>query len=179
MPVRALIEAIQARLANERYRQATVITSGNAHATSGNAYATSGNAHARRWQERCGADRTEPRTVPPGPPSSRSGEVGERERPAMLCGRATVPTGVGAVVEIIGGTGLVVPPRNPRALAQACVAPLRDPGRRARPGAAARAALRHLHAPAPAVPPRASAEPAEPGGDLPAPSVPSSNTATS
>ncbi|MFJ9698564.1 DUF3492 domain-containing protein [Streptomyces fradiae] len=58
---------------------------------------------------------------------------------AMLCGRATVSTDSGAVVEVIGGTGLVVPPRNPRALADACVALLRDPARRARLGAAARA----------------------------------------
>ncbi|MEU9737276.1 DUF3492 domain-containing protein [Streptomyces sp. NPDC048002] len=58
---------------------------------------------------------------------------------AMLCGRATVSTDVGAVVEVVGGTGLVVPPRNPRALAEACVALLRDPERRDRLGAAARA----------------------------------------
>ncbi|MFV0133772.1 DUF3492 domain-containing protein [Streptomyces sp. HMX87] len=58
---------------------------------------------------------------------------------AMFCGRATVSTDVGAVVEVIGGTGLVVPPRNPRALAEACVTLLRDPERRARLGAAARA----------------------------------------
>ncbi|MFJ2026044.1 DUF3492 domain-containing protein [Streptomyces sp. NPDC087897] len=58
---------------------------------------------------------------------------------AMFCGRATVSTDVGAVVEVIGGTGLVVPPRNPGALADACVALLRDPERRARLGAAARA----------------------------------------
>ncbi|MFJ7998029.1 glycosyltransferase [Streptomyces sp. NPDC096310] len=58
---------------------------------------------------------------------------------AMFCARATVSTDVGAVVEVIGGTGLVVPPRNPRALADACVTLLRDPGRRARLGAAARA----------------------------------------
>ncbi|SBT95199.1 Glycosyltransferase involved in cell wall bisynthesis [Streptomyces sp. DI166] len=58
---------------------------------------------------------------------------------SMLCGRATVSTDVGAVVEVIGGTGLVVPPRNPRALAEACVALLRDPERRERLGAAARA----------------------------------------
>lgn len=58
---------------------------------------------------------------------------------AMFCGRATVSTDVGAVVEVIGGTGLVVPPRNPRALADACVALLRDPQRRERLGAAARA----------------------------------------
>ncbi|MEU6478306.1 DUF3492 domain-containing protein [Streptomyces sp. NPDC047017] len=58
---------------------------------------------------------------------------------AMFCGCATVSTDVGAVVEVIGGTGLVVPPRNPRALAEACVSLLRDPERRARLGAAARA----------------------------------------
>lgn len=58
---------------------------------------------------------------------------------AMFCGRATVSTDVGAVVEVIGGTGLVVPPRDPRALADACVALLRDPERRERLGAAARA----------------------------------------
>ncbi|MFF8591014.1 DUF3492 domain-containing protein [Streptomyces sp. NPDC015220] len=58
---------------------------------------------------------------------------------AMLCGRATVSTDAGAVVEVIGGTGLVVPPRNPRALAEACATLLRDPERRARLGAAARA----------------------------------------
>ncbi|CCK27610.1 transferase [Streptomyces davaonensis JCM 4913] len=58
---------------------------------------------------------------------------------AMFCGRATVSTDVGAVVEAIGGTGLVAPPRNPRALTEACVALLRDPERRERLGAAARA----------------------------------------
>ncbi|MEU6079430.1 DUF3492 domain-containing protein [Streptomyces sp. NPDC047108] len=58
---------------------------------------------------------------------------------AMLCGRATVSTDAGAVCEVIGGTGLVVPPRNPRALADACVTLLRDPDRRERLGAAARA----------------------------------------
>lgn len=58
---------------------------------------------------------------------------------AMFCGRATVSTDTGAVCEIIGGTGLVVPPRNPRALADACCALLGDPARRARLGAAARA----------------------------------------
>ncbi|KUL41765.1 transferase [Streptomyces sp. NRRL F-4489] len=58
---------------------------------------------------------------------------------AMFCGRATVSTDTGAVREVIGGTGLVVPPRNPRALADACRALLADPERRARLGAAARA----------------------------------------
>ncbi|KPI16520.1 protein of unknown function DUF3492 [Actinobacteria bacterium OV450] len=58
---------------------------------------------------------------------------------AMLCGRATVSTDAGAVCEVIGGTGLVVPPRNPRALADACLSLLRDPERAHRLGAAARA----------------------------------------
>jgi glycosyltransferase involved in cell wall biosynthesis len=58
---------------------------------------------------------------------------------AMFSGRATVSTDVGAVCEVIGGTGLVVPSRNPRALADGCIALLRDPERRERLGAAARA----------------------------------------
>ncbi|WP_181767787.1 glycosyltransferase, partial [Streptomyces albidus (ex Kaewkla and Franco 2022)] len=58
---------------------------------------------------------------------------------AMFSGRATVSTDVGAVCEVIGGTGLVVPSRNPRALADSCAALLRDPARRERLGAAARA----------------------------------------
>jgi hypothetical protein len=239
--VRALLAAFHGRLAAEVYRQAARITPGN--------------AHARRWQERCGADRAKIRTVHPGMDAAPFAEVGEapdaadpdtlvwvgriepakdlvsllhafaevrKEEPrarlrvigapagpegeaylghcrilaaqlfpdeadglhsvgdnpvsfeeiggpeaptpadayaagavtvlssvvegfplglveAMFCGRATVSTDVGAVVEVIGGTGLVVPPRNPRALAEACVALLRDPERRARLGAAARA----------------------------------------
>ncbi|MEU9863259.1 DUF3492 domain-containing protein [Streptomyces sp. NPDC047971] len=241
-PVRALLAAFQGRLAAEVYRQAALLTPGN--------------THARRWQERCGADRAKLRTVYPGMESERFTEVGEDEEsgdpatlvwvgrvePAkdliallhafaevrkaqpevrlriiaapvresgaaaylahcralaaqlfpdeaagahevgenpvtfeeiggpeaptlaeayaagavvvlssvvegfpislvesMFCARATVSTDVGAVVEVIGGTGLVVPPRNPRALADACLALLRDPERRHRLGAAARA----------------------------------------
>ncbi|MFG2954470.1 glycosyltransferase [Streptomyces sp. NPDC048291] len=239
--VRALLAAFHGRLAAEVYRRAAIITPAN--------------AHARRWQERCGADRARIRTVHPGMEAARFTEVGEapdradpdtlvwvgriepakdlvsllhafaevrRAEPkarlrvvgapagpdgaaylghcralaaqlfpdeaegvhavgdnpvsfeeiggpeaptladayasgavvvlssvvegfpvglveAMFCGRATVSTDVGAVVEAIGGTGLVVPPRNPRALAEACVALLRDPERRERLGAAARA----------------------------------------
>ncbi|WP_437094665.1 DUF3492 domain-containing protein [Streptomyces sp. enrichment culture] len=239
--VRSLLAAFHGRLAAETYRRAAFITPGN--------------AHARRWQERCGADRAKLRTVHPGMDAAPFGEVGEdqesadphtlvwvgrvepakdlvsllhafaeirKEEPgtrlriiggpsgaegaeylghckalaaqlfpdeaegphsvgdnpvsfeeiggpdlptvadayasgavtvlssvvegfpvglveAMFCGRATVSTDVGAVVEAIGGTGLVVPPRNPRALAEACVSLLRDPARRARLGAAARA----------------------------------------
>ncbi|MFJ6568368.1 DUF3492 domain-containing protein [Streptomyces sp. NPDC091292] len=241
-PARALVAGFHGRLAAEVYRRATLITPGN--------------LHARRWQERCGADRAKLRTVHPGMEASRFADVGEnpgcsdpdtlvwvgriepakdlvsllhafaevrRQEPkarlrivgapaegpdaaaylahckglasqlfpdeaegahaigenpvsfdeiggpetpdlpdayasagvvvlssvvegfpislveAMFCGRATVSTDVGAVVEVIGGTGLVVPPRNPRALAEACVALLRDPERRERLGAAARA----------------------------------------
>ncbi|GHF13391.1 DUF3492 domain-containing protein [Streptomyces griseoluteus] len=239
--VRALLAAFHGRLAAEVYRRAEILTPGS--------------SHARRWQERCGADRARIRTVHPGMDADRFAEVGEapecaeagtlvwvgriepgrdlvallhafaevrKEEPharlrivgvpvgaegeaylaqcralaaqlfpdeaeglhavgdnpvsftevgapeaptlpdayaagavvvlssvvegfpvslaeAMFCGRATVSTDVGAVVEVIGGTGLVVPPRNPRALAEACVALLRDPERRARLGAAARA----------------------------------------
>ncbi|KUM92318.1 transferase [Streptomyces cellostaticus] len=239
--VRALLAAFHGRLAAEVYRRAAILTPGN--------------AHARRWQERCGADRHRIRTVHPGMEASRFAEIGEspdradpgtlvwvgrvepakdlvsllhafaevrKEQPkarlriigapagpegeaylghcrvlaaqlfpdeaegvhavgdnpvsfeeigdpeaptlpdayaagavvvlssvvegfpitlaeAMFCGRATVSTDVGAVLEVIGGTGLVVPPRNPRALAEACVALLRDPERRERLGAAARA----------------------------------------
>ncbi|WP_329136201.1 DUF3492 domain-containing protein [Streptomyces sp. NBC_01476] len=57
---------------------------------------------------------------------------------AMFCGRPTVSTDVGAVREVIGGTGLVVPPRNPKALAEAALELLRGPERAARLGAAAR-----------------------------------------
>ncbi|MFE0801568.1 DUF3492 domain-containing protein [Streptomyces sp. NPDC058812] len=239
--VRSLLAAFHGRLAAETYRRAAVITPGN--------------THARRWQERCGADRAKLRIVHPGMDATPFAETGEspecadphtlvwvgRVEPAkdlvsllhafaeirkaeprarlrivgnptgpegaaylahckglaaqlfpdeadgphavgrnpvsfeetggpelpsradaygsgalvvlssvvegfpsglveaMFCGRATVSTDVGAVVEAIGGTGLVVPPRNPRALAEACVALLRDPERRERLGAAARA----------------------------------------
>ncbi|MCT7353795.1 DUF3492 domain-containing protein [Streptomyces sp. 15-116A] len=239
--VRSLLAAFHGRLAAETYRQAAFITPGN--------------THARRWQERCGADRAKLRTVYPGMDAAPFADVGEapesadphtlvwvgrvepakdlvsllhafaeirKEEPktrlriiggpsgpegeaylghcrmlaaqlfpdeaegphsvgdnpvsfeeiggpelptsadayasgavtvlssvvegfpvglveAMFCGRATVSTDVGAVVEVIGGTGLVVPPRNPRALAEACVSLLRAPERRERLGAAARA----------------------------------------
>ena len=239
--VRTLLAAFHGRLAAETYARAAVVTPGN--------------THARRWQERCGADREKLRTVYPGMDAAHFAEVGEsaecvdpdtlvwvgrvepakdlisllhsfaeirKEEPktrlrivgapsgaegaaylghckalaaqlfpdeaeglhavgdnpvsfeeiggpevptladayasgavtilssvvegfpislveAMFCGRATVSTDVGAVVEVIGGTGLVVPPRNPKALAEACVTLLRDPERRERLGAAARA----------------------------------------
>lgn len=58
---------------------------------------------------------------------------------AMACGRACVATDVGGVSEAIGDTGVVVPPRDPEALAHGCLSLLRDADLRKRLGAAARA----------------------------------------
>ena len=65
---------------------------------------------------------------------------------AMACGRACVGTDVGGVSEALGdAAGLVVPPRSPAALADACVRLLRDDGLRRTLGAAARArAVEHF-----------------------------------
>lgn len=57
---------------------------------------------------------------------------------AMSCGRATVSTDVGGVREAVGACGLVVPPREPEAMARAALELLRDPGRRAALGERAR-----------------------------------------
>lgn len=66
---------------------------------------------------------------------------------AMTCGRATVSTDVGGVTEAVaanpnspedGDCGLVVPPRDPEAMAEAAVRLLRDPDLRARMGGTAR-----------------------------------------
>ncbi|GHB01445.1 GT4 family glycosyltransferase PelF [Streptomyces chryseus] len=57
---------------------------------------------------------------------------------AMSCGRATVSTDVGGVREAVGDTGLVVPPREPEAMARAALELLRDPERRAAMGRDAR-----------------------------------------
>jgi glycosyltransferase involved in cell wall biosynthesis len=57
---------------------------------------------------------------------------------AMMCGRATVSTDVGGVAEAVGDTGIVVPPRDPRAFASACLELLTDPTRRAELAARAR-----------------------------------------
>lgn len=57
---------------------------------------------------------------------------------AMSCGRATVSTDVGGVREAVGDTGLVVPPRDPAAMAAAALDLLGDPERRRRMGEAAR-----------------------------------------
>jgi glycosyltransferase involved in cell wall biosynthesis len=60
---------------------------------------------------------------------------------AMSCGRPVVATRVGGVPDVVadGESGLLVPPRDPEALANALAALLRDPGLRARYGDAARA----------------------------------------
>ncbi|MFD7135570.1 GT4 family glycosyltransferase PelF [Streptomyces sp. NPDC059894] len=57
---------------------------------------------------------------------------------AMSCGRATVSTDVGGVREAVGDTGLVVPPRDPAAMAAAALELLADPGRRRAMGEGAR-----------------------------------------
>jgi glycosyltransferase involved in cell wall biosynthesis len=57
---------------------------------------------------------------------------------AMVSGRATVSTDVGGVSEAVGDTGLIVPPREPAAMAGACLRLLRDDLLRHRLGAAAR-----------------------------------------
>ena len=58
---------------------------------------------------------------------------------AMMSGRATVSTDVGGVAEAVGDAGVIVPPRDPDALAQACIALLRDHKRRYMMSQAARA----------------------------------------
>ncbi|HEY8471315.1 MAG TPA: GT4 family glycosyltransferase PelF [Natronosporangium sp.] len=64
---------------------------------------------------------------------------------AMMAGRATVSTDVGGVAELVGDTGLLVPPGEPGPLANALVTLLRDPARRRALGEAAhRRARGHL-----------------------------------
>jgi glycosyltransferase involved in cell wall biosynthesis len=57
---------------------------------------------------------------------------------AMMCGRATVSTGVGGVAEVTGDAGVVVPPRDPKALGTALADLLLDAARRAELGVRAR-----------------------------------------
>ncbi len=57
---------------------------------------------------------------------------------AMTAGRSTVSTDVGGVTEAVADTGLVVPPRDPAAMAAACLELLRDDARRLRLGTGAR-----------------------------------------
>ena len=53
---------------------------------------------------------------------------------AMMCGRPTVSTDVGGVAEAVGDAGLVVPPRDPQAFGEACIALLTSPDLRAATG---------------------------------------------
>lgn len=57
---------------------------------------------------------------------------------AMTVGRACVATDVGGVPEAVGDTGIVVPPRDPAAMAEACVKLLADRDLRHAMAAAAR-----------------------------------------
>lgn len=59
---------------------------------------------------------------------------------ALACGATVISTSVGGVPELLGhgSAGVLVPPRSPRALADALAALLDDPGRRAALGQAAR-----------------------------------------
>ena len=57
---------------------------------------------------------------------------------AMMCGRATVSSGVGGVPEVAGDAGIVVPPRDPDALGNALADLLLDDGRRLDLGVRAR-----------------------------------------
>jgi glycosyltransferase involved in cell wall biosynthesis len=57
---------------------------------------------------------------------------------SMATGRPPVCTNVGGVAEAVGNAGFVVPPRDHRAFADACVTLLRDPALRMRLGRAAR-----------------------------------------
>lgn len=61
---------------------------------------------------------------------------------AMATGRATVSTDVGGVREAVGPTGVVVPPRDPAALADGCVRLLGDTRLRQRMAAHARRRVR-------------------------------------
>jgi glycosyltransferase involved in cell wall biosynthesis len=57
---------------------------------------------------------------------------------AMACGRPTVCTNVGGVAEAVGDTGIVVPPRDHAAVAEACIKLLKDNDLRFNLGYAAR-----------------------------------------
>jgi glycosyltransferase involved in cell wall biosynthesis len=63
---------------------------------------------------------------------------------AMACGRAVVCTNVGGVAEAVADAGIVVSPRDERAVADACVTLLTDHERRARLSATARSRVLDL-----------------------------------
>jgi glycosyltransferase involved in cell wall biosynthesis len=66
---------------------------------------------------------------------------------AMACGLPVIANAAGALPEVVGsdGTaGVLVPPRDPRALARAIEALLAEPGRAERMGIAARARVERV-----------------------------------
>jgi len=63
---------------------------------------------------------------------------------AMASGRCVVATDVGGVEEAIGNAGVLVPPRDPKAVADACLSLLADDERRRALGAAGRERVRGL-----------------------------------
>ncbi|GIJ72103.1 GT4 family glycosyltransferase PelF [Virgisporangium ochraceum] len=63
---------------------------------------------------------------------------------AMACGRAVVCTNVGGVAEAVGDAGLVVPPRDHVAVAEACVRILTEDATRRRMAATARERVTEL-----------------------------------
>jgi glycosyltransferase involved in cell wall biosynthesis len=65
----------------------------------------------------------------------------------MACGLPVVANAAGALPEVIGSdgsTGRLVPERNPRAMADAIVDILSQPGKAERMGRAARARIQHV-----------------------------------
>lgn len=68
---------------------------------------------------------------------------------AMAAARGVIGSSAGGMPEIIehGRTGLLVPPRNPKAIAEAIIALLRDPDRRIAMGRAAREHVTTAYAP--------------------------------
>jgi glycosyltransferase involved in cell wall biosynthesis len=65
----------------------------------------------------------------------------------MACGLPVIANAAGALPEVVGTdgeAGLLVPPRDPRALAAAVETVLREPGRAERMGRAARARVQRV-----------------------------------
>jgi glycosyltransferase involved in cell wall biosynthesis len=65
---------------------------------------------------------------------------------SMACGTPVIATRAGALPEVVGeeGAGILVPTRNPGALAQAVLEVLRDPERREKMGIAGRQRVEKL-----------------------------------